>query len=149
MSKKLVGKARQRERKKNRTRNGNGVSVQSNSSDEELLRHLYNSSPTMIHENDYVPMNCVICGTEMKSIHDTHNPQPITDKCFAKEALEEDRKDRCCNNCNKTVVLPARFGSLGLEFDPEMLSKTEPWSGSKSEVADTINWDSSFKKDVA
>jgi len=36
-------------------------------------RDIYNESPTMINEKDYIPKNCVFCNVRMKSIHDTHN----------------------------------------------------------------------------
>ena len=109
--------------------------------------------------NDYVSMNCVICGTEMKSIHDTHNPQPITDKCYAKEALEEGRKDRCCTYCDKTVVIPARFNAIGLKWDPDILSKgvvtqvpiakSEVRRISVEELSKMGSWEDTIRKDVA
>ena len=37
-------------------------------------RDIYNESPTMINEKDYIPKNCVFCNVRMESIHDTHNP---------------------------------------------------------------------------
>ena len=153
MSKKLIGKARQRERKKNRTRNGNGVSVQSNGEGKEMSWEMiketlnsYSQQPnsTMIHENDYLPMNCVICGSVMNSIHDTHNPQPITDKCYAKEALEEGKKDRCCSYCDMTVVLPTRLASVGA--NPEMLSKAYTKLVRVEDIADSVSWDAPFRK---
>ena len=77
-----------------------------------FLNMIYNSAPTMIHEDDYVAMDCVLCGAEMKTIHDTHNPFPITEKCFAKEAHETGNKNRCCSKCNNEKVLPARLSRL-------------------------------------
>ena len=44
--------------------------------------------------------DCVICGVEMNSIHETHNPQPVTNGS----------EDRCCSHCNQTVVIPTRLG---------------------------------------
>ena len=73
------------------------------------MNFIYNSAPNMIHEKDYVPMNCVLCGTEMKTVHDTASPNPITERCTAKEALETGNPNRCCQKCNKTYVLPARM----------------------------------------
>ena len=46
---------------------------------------------TMIHEKDYVPMNCCLCGKHMSSIHDTHNPFPLTPRCYAKK-----RRNKTC-----------------------------------------------------
>ena len=53
-------------------------------------RNLWNEcseleNPTMIHERDYVPMDCCLCGKHMPSIHDTHNPAPITPETTAKQ----------------------------------------------------------------
>ena len=63
----------------------------------------------MIHERDYVPMDCFICGKHMPSIHDSHNPEPITPHCTAKKALEENLPYRCCSQCDHNIVLPERF----------------------------------------
>lgn len=66
---------------------------------------------TMIHERDYEPMNCCICGKEMNSIHDTHNPSPINTetRCTAKKALEQNLPHRCCTECDESVVIPERI----------------------------------------
>ena len=76
-------------------------------------RSLWNHISTMedsgmIHEKDYVPMNCCICGAEMNSIHDTHNPSPIAPQCTAKESLEKGLPHRCCTKCDHSVVIPER-----------------------------------------
>ena len=63
---------------------------------------------TMIHERDFVPMNCCICGAEMNSIHDTHNPSPIAPHCTAKESLDKGLPHRCCTKCDHSVVIPER-----------------------------------------
>lgn len=68
---------------------------------------------TMIHERDFVPMNCCICGAEMNSIHDTHNPSPIAPQCTAKESLEKGLPHRCCTKCDHSVVIPERIKRLG------------------------------------
>ena len=73
---------------------------------------IYNSCPNMIHENKYVPMNCVLCGNKMNTIHDTHNPYPITEKCFPKDTHETGNPNRCCSACNSNVVIRARLHSL-------------------------------------
>ena len=44
--------------------------------------------------------NCVICGVEMNSFYETHNPQPVTNGS----------EDRCCSHCKQTVVIPTRLG---------------------------------------
>jgi len=44
--------------------------------------------------------NCVICGVEMNSFYETHNPQPVTNGS----------EDRWCSHCNQTVVIPTRLG---------------------------------------
>ena len=68
---------------------------------------------TMIHERDFVPMNCCICGAEMNSIHNTHNPYPITPFCTAKIAHDENLPHRCCTKCDHSVVIPERIKRLG------------------------------------
>ena len=75
---------------------------------------IYNSSPNMLHENKYVPMNCVLCGNKMKTIHDTHNPYPITEKCYPKDTHKNGNPNRCCSACNSAKVIPARLSSLGV-----------------------------------
>ena len=64
---------------------------------------------TFIHSKDYEPMNCVICGAHMPTIHHTHNPHPYTSACIAKDALLNHREDRCCSKCDKEIVLPLRM----------------------------------------
>ena len=71
----------------------------------------------MIHSKDYIPMNCCICGKHMPSIHDTHNPAPITPKCYAKEAQENNLPHRCCSFCDQYFVLPARMGCLDEQME--------------------------------
>ena len=68
----------------------------------------YNLS-NWIHENEYQPMNCCLCGKEMTSIHDTNNPFPLTPKCLAVNALEDSLPHRCCNDCCIKKVAPARL----------------------------------------
>ena len=75
---------------------------------------------TMIHEKDYVPMNCCLCGAYMETIHDTHNPQPLTPKCYAKEALLDNLPHRCCSKCNHEKVNPARIKGMGTTFNPSI-----------------------------
>ena len=68
----------------------------------------YLEDSTFINEKDYVPMNCCLCGKHMPSIHNTHNPAPIAPKCYAKEAKEKNLPHRCCDECDKTIVIPKR-----------------------------------------
>ncbi len=113
MSKKLIGKERQRKRKKSRNTKHERVSFVLMNKDGRVLtlsdqHKLWNLAPNMVHEDDYVPMFCVLCGEVMNSIHDTHNPGPLTDDCTAKHAHETNEKNRCCTVCNDTKVWTAR-----------------------------------------
>ena len=50
-------------------------------------------------------MNCIICTDEIQiqpvsGWDKGHNPYPIKDK------------GRCCDDCNSTIVVPARFAGL-------------------------------------
>ena len=75
-------------------------------------QYSYMEGSTMIHEKDYKPMNCCLCGKRMDFIHDTHNPQPFTPRCYAKEAQENNLPHRCCSKCNASKVMPARLYAL-------------------------------------
>ena len=68
----------------------------------------YAPGSNLIHEKDYQPMNCCLCGKEMVSIHETHNPAPLAPHTLAKEAQEQNLPHRCCGECNATRVCPAR-----------------------------------------
>jgi len=78
-----------------------------------LNRYSQQEGSTMIHEKDYVPMNCCLCGADMPTIHHTHNPSPLTPKCYAKEAIEENLPHRCCGRCDQTKVIPQRIRNMG------------------------------------
>ena len=65
----------------------------------------------MIKESDYEPMDCCLCGSHMPSIHSTHNPYPFTDNTTAKMALDDHLPHRCCSNCAREKVIPARMSS--------------------------------------
>ena len=67
---------------------------------------------TMIHERDYQPMKCCLCGKDMPSIHDTHNPAPLAPHTYAKEALEKNLPHRCCSECDRTKVIPTRIAAI-------------------------------------
>ena len=82
-------------------------------------RSLWNHISTMedsgmIHEKDYVPMKCCICGAEMNSIHDTHNAYPLAPKCLAIDVFEKNLPHRCCTKCDHSVVSPERQKRLEL-----------------------------------
>jgi hypothetical protein len=70
-----------------------------------VQRGVYNSCPTMIHEDDYVPMDCCLCGSKMESVHDTHNPFPLAPFCYAKESLEKGLPHRSCTDCEPNVLI--------------------------------------------
>ena len=84
-------------------------------------RKIYNKAPSMIHEKKYVPMNCVMCDVKMKSIHDTHNPYPITELCYSLEAHKTDNPNRCCTECND-IVTDARM-KLSMKNNPQIVGK--------------------------
>jgi hypothetical protein len=69
----------------------------------------YEPGSTMIHEKDYQPMKCCLCGKDMPSIHDTHNARPLAPSVTAKEALEQNLPHRCCSECCAERVVPERF----------------------------------------
>ncbi len=82
-------------------------------------RKIYNKCPLMINEKKYVPMNCVMCDVKMKSIHDTHNPYPITELCYSLEAHKTDNPNRCCTECNE-IVTDARM-KLSMKNNPQIV----------------------------
>jgi len=95
---------------------------------DDFYKDIYNLSSTqegstMIHEKDYVPMDCCLCGAHMPTIHDTHNPEPLTPKCFAKDALLDNLPHRCCSECMATKVTQARLTGLGNTFNPTLLKE--------------------------
>jgi hypothetical protein len=51
---------------------------------------------TVENEPDIYPAECSICKGSIIGIYDDHNAEPVTD-------------ERCCSDCNATVVIPARF----------------------------------------
>jgi len=83
-----------------------------NAVENAMLKNIFNDCPTMIHEKDYKVMNCVLCNAEMKTVHDTHNAFPLTEAVYAKVAQETNNKNRCCSDCDKNKVLPARLGNV-------------------------------------
>ena len=79
---------------------------------ERMLPEIYNNHDTMIHENDFIPHDCVLCGSEIKSIHNSNNPFPLTEVTSAKGENGKESPQRSCNACENTLVLPARIRSL-------------------------------------
>ena len=78
---------------------------------------------TFIHSKEYVPMKCCLCGADMPTIHDTHNPEPFTPRTYAKEALLDSLPHRCCGKCNLEKVTPARFGVESIDqLKPKKMS---------------------------
>ena len=88
-------------------------------------KYSYEPGSTMIHEKDYQPMNCCLCGKEMVSIHETHNPFPVASRLTAKEALEHKLPHRCCAECNVKKVLPARAEMHG--FSSGVIDIMDVW----------------------
>lgn len=75
----------------------------SNDSDEELnLEDVYKYAKEYVYEEDKdIPdFDCCICGTHC--IGYGNNPWPIS----------KNENDRCCNECNDTIVIPARLMNL-------------------------------------
>ena len=48
---------------------------------------------------------CCICGKEKEGYG--NNPEPIV------KEFEDGKRNRCCDNCNKYVVIPARLEEYG------------------------------------
>ena len=87
-----------------------------NAVNEAMMKVIYNSSPTMIHEDDYEPQACSLCNKEMSSIHDTHNAFPLAKLQSAKEAHQQKKNYRCCSDCNEKVM-KARFDMLNSKLE--------------------------------
>ncbi len=97
-----MSKLRQSQRRKNRP-------VTTKKKKSFTLRDIYNAAPTMVHEKDFVAIDCVLCNATMKSVHDTHDARPLAPSQSAKQAFEQKKNiGRCCSACNSLRVLPAR-----------------------------------------
>jgi hypothetical protein len=97
-----MSKLRQSQRRKNRP-------AQIKKKKSPTLRDIYNAAPSMIHEEDYVALDCVLCNATMKSVHDTHDARPLAPSQTAKQAFEQKRNiGRCCSACAAMRVFPAR-----------------------------------------
>jgi hypothetical protein len=81
---------------------------------EKVLRNAWNSAPTMIHEDDYEIIDCVLCGATMRNVHDTHAAYPLKPFQTAKEANDDGNIGRCCSDCNFGSVVPARMRNIEL-----------------------------------
>lgn len=97
-----MSKLRQSQRRKNRP-------VKTKKKKTLSLRDFYNLIPSMIHEKDYLATDCVLCGKEMQTVHDTHDARPLTASQTAKSANIKGNVGRCCSDCNDSKVIPARI----------------------------------------
>ena len=81
---------------------------------EDIVNQLMNASG--LHENEFNEHDCILCGSKVKSIHDSHNPYPLAGiNIMLHTAKNENGKEapvRCCSKCNKNKVIPARISSL-------------------------------------
>ena len=100
-----MSKLRQSQRRKNRP-----ATIKTKTKKSFTVNDIYNAAPSMIHENDFVAIDCVLCDATMKSVHDTHDARPLAPSQTAKQAFEQKKNiGRCCSACNSLRVLPARF----------------------------------------
>lgn len=84
---------------------------------DDLMRQIYNSAPSMIHENDYTAIDCVLCNAPMQSVHDTHDARPLAPSQTAKQAFEQKENiGRCCSKCNVERVIPSRHSGFEMLF---------------------------------
>ena len=69
-----------------------------------------------LHENDFIVHDCILCGSKVENIHDSHNPYPLAGiNITLHSAKNENGKEapvRCCSKCNESKVIPARIYSL-------------------------------------
>ena len=75
---------------------------------DESLNHV----PTMIKEHEFIPHNCIFCGSKIKTIQNSHNPFPLTEVATAKSENGKKNPKRCCSVCEINKVRPARIKSL-------------------------------------
>lgn len=75
---------------------------------DEVLNHV----STMINEHDFIPHDCCLCGSRIKTIQESHNPFPLTEVATAKSENGKKNPKRCCSVCDRNKVLPARAKSL-------------------------------------
>ena len=81
------------------------------------MRAAMNNFPTMIHEDNYKIVDCVLCGKTMSHIHDTHAAYPLKPYQTAKQANADGNTGRCCSACNESVTF-ARIGLGSVAGNP-------------------------------
>jgi hypothetical protein len=68
---------------------------------------------THLHEDDFIPHDCYLCGEKIETIYDSNNPFPLIDyNATAKDENGKDEPKRCCTKCENSIVLPARRESI-------------------------------------
>ena len=67
-----------------------------------------NSCPTMIHENDFIPHDCCLCDARIETLHDSHNPFPLTDIASALSENGKENPKRCCSTCDSKIGLACK-----------------------------------------
>ena len=112
MTKKQLKKVRRAKLLKKKHNQAKNSSKPTKLTPEGLMNAIMNSDPNSIHEDDFIPHACYLCGERIESIHDSHNPFPLVDSNSL--AIGENGKDepkRCCSDCNESKVIPARIAS--------------------------------------
>ena len=87
------------------------ANVKRNKPVKQFHNDVFNSCPTMIHENDFIPHDCCLCDARIETVHDSHNPFPLTDIASALSENGKENPTRCCSSCDMKIVLPARIVS--------------------------------------
>jgi hypothetical protein len=80
--------------------------------DFDRIRAVYNNSPSMIHENEFKPFDCILCGERVTSVHDSHNAFPLEKPTLQKVENDKGRPRRCCGKCDLEKVMPARINMI-------------------------------------
>lgn len=62
-----------------------------------------------LNEDEFNSCYCILCGAKITSLCESHNPYPLTKNTFAVLENRKDKPERCCNTCNNSLVIPARF----------------------------------------
>jgi hypothetical protein len=68
-----------------------------------------NVSSDWLNEEDFKSCSCNLCGEEIVSVYDSHNPYPLGKNTFAVLENVKNNPERCCKTCNENLVIPARF----------------------------------------
>ncbi len=97
---------------------------------DKLMKKAMNT--TFLHESKYKPIPCVLCGTVMPTIHDTHNPHPLTKSTTGLAADGGQETVRCCSTCQSEQVLPARLKMMRATIDRDETTNTTPSSDRKT-----------------